>query len=162
MGTHQPSSSLTPYCLPHRSGSSIFLLNPDSATIYCRFVGGFSFSCACRLGRCLFFHMSTRPTASISRLDRKKGYANAGSFRSATLESARLSVPTVSLKGYTVCSTGSCAFLTAVECLANGQAACTADGLGNIGSGNIGWHNYGTDNQGAYNTGEMEGDPSRA
>ncbi|RMZ57285.1 hypothetical protein APUTEX25_004119 [Auxenochlorella protothecoides] len=64
-----------------------------------------------------------------------------------------LSMQAIRVSNFEVMSMRSTEVLTAVECLAVGQKACTADSNGNIGSDNKGKNNFGTKNIGNDNIG---------
>ncbi|RMZ57705.1 hypothetical protein APUTEX25_001905 [Auxenochlorella protothecoides] len=75
-------------------------------------------------------------------------------FCSGPLGSLNLPIAAISLKSLQKCSGASCQALLGVECLRRGEAACSADAMGNIGTGNIGWHNFGSSNVGSRNIGK--------
>lgn len=94
---------------------------------------------------------------ATTRHQRAKGLSKAGSLRDTTLNTLGLAVDAINAGTLKVKTARSTKIIVAVECVKNGQKACTADKDGNIGTGNRGKDNYGGKNTGNNNIGKEAG-----
>ncbi|RMZ53035.1 hypothetical protein APUTEX25_001154, partial [Auxenochlorella protothecoides] len=110
-----------------------------------------------------FTHLIVGKTAdhlainATTRHQRAKGLSKAGSLRDTTLNTLGLAVDAINAGTLKVKTARSTKIIVAVECVKNGQKACTADKDGNIGTGNRGKDNYGGKNTGNNNIGKEAG-----
>ncbi|KAK2078350.1 hypothetical protein QBZ16_003190 [Prototheca wickerhamii] len=100
----------------------------------------------------------TNATYLVHSDDRKlfcrlKGYAQAGTYRNATLDTVAGTATVLRLPSLADCLNASCTYLVVVECIPAAEEPCEADEQGNVGQDNVGWRNVGRGNRGIANFG---------
>ena len=93
-------------------------------------------------------------SAHFPAAQRLKGYAQAGAYRNATLDTVAGAATVLRLPSLADCLNASCTYLVVVECIPAAEEPCEADEQGNVGQDNVGWRNVGRGNRGIANFGK--------